>query len=403
MLQLSCIDFRKGTFLFLDGASNNRQFYIIQQGKVACSAPLAPGKNSNRLLSVGDFVGVIPCMSNHLHMENVVSITDTRCIAIRKEQFPDLIAQNTSVALKIIKAFTKRMREMNDEFTKLALNSSSVMSAQKIYDVAKYYDEADYKDIAIYAYYWYMKECPKGEYVEKAKDRFLKLRTHCHAKHFEPTAELSREYDKGTMIMAEGQSGNEMFVIQKGQVAITKIVDGSEVVLAVLKEGDMLGEMALLENKPRSASAIARENSVLTVINRSNFDKMVQTQPQLITRLTTTLADRLWFMYKQFSNTCLKDPMHKVIDMLAIQLEKDKHTEGSYNMSLTPNDLVNMCGFPKEAQDEVLGQVMHKSMIKVVKNNIVIPDCKSIINFAVLYKKQEEADRIKEQQKIKLR
>ena len=49
-----------------------------------------------------------------------------------------------------------------------------------------------------------------------------------------------------------------MFIIQEGAVRITKVVDGREVILAVLKKGDMFGEMALLENKPRSASAIAK-------------------------------------------------------------------------------------------------------------------------------------------------
>ena len=59
------------------------------------------------------------------------------------------------------------------------------------------------------------------------------------------------------MIFSECQAGADMFIIQDGAVRITKVVDGQEVILAVLNKGDMFGEMSLLENKPRSASAIA--------------------------------------------------------------------------------------------------------------------------------------------------
>ena len=53
------------------------------------------------------------------------------------------------------------------------------------------------------------------------------------------------------MIFSEAQSGSDMFIIQRGEVSITKVVNGNEVTLAVLKKGDMFGEMALIENKPR--------------------------------------------------------------------------------------------------------------------------------------------------------
>ena len=83
----------------------------------------------------------------------------------------------------------------------------------------------------------------------------------------EPTAETVRFYPKGTMVFSECQSGQDMFIIQDGQVKITKIVNGTEVILAVLKKGDFFGEMALLENKPRSASIIAFEDCYLMVVN----------------------------------------------------------------------------------------------------------------------------------------
>ena len=58
----------------------------------------------------------------------------------------------------------------------------------------------------------------------------------------------------GTMIFSDFQPGSEMFIIKEGSVKISKVTNDTEVTLAILKQGDMFGEMALLENKPRSAS-----------------------------------------------------------------------------------------------------------------------------------------------------
>jgi len=100
-------------------------------------------------------------------------------------------------------------------------------------------------------------------------------------------------------------------------------------------------EMALLENKTRSASAIAQENCKVMVVNQKNFNHMVSIHSQLISRLTITFADRLWAMYRQLSNTRFREPLHKAIDMLSIQLEKDRKLFGSYQTAITFQDLIH--------------------------------------------------------------
>ena len=87
----------------------------------------------------------------------------------------------------------------------------------------------------------------------------------------EETAEFTRSYPKDTMVFSETMPGRQLYIIQQGQVKITKIMNNNEVLLAVLKPGDIFGEMSLLENKPRSASAISFEDSVLLAVNRENF------------------------------------------------------------------------------------------------------------------------------------
>ncbi len=391
MLQLQIVNFRKGTYLVVEGKADTDHFYIIQKGSVQCIKASGSGI-SPVIYGPGDFVGVVPCMSGHLQIETAIAVTDVMAISVRKEQYPELIANNTPVALKIIKTFANRMRVMNEMLTKATLNSVVKETYDQIFNVAQYYEKTSRSDIATYAYYQYLKTKPTGPNADLAKQRFIALKPKTHAVYFEPTAEMNRSYPKDTMIFSESQSGADMFIIQKGEVTISKVVKGNEVILCVLKKGDMFGEMALLENKPRSASAIAHSDCVLMVINRSNFNQMVSTQPQLIAKLTTTLADRLWSMYRQLDNANLSDPLAKMVDMLSLQIEKQKIAISSNKQSmqteLTPKDLANMCGLPAQLQSKAIYELEQSDNYRIKGGKIFIKDLLELTKQAAFYRKQ---------------
>lgn len=391
MLQLQIVKFTQGSYIVVEGKSNNESFYIIQQGLVQCTKSSGSG-TTNIKYGPGDFVGVVPCMASRNQIETAIALTSVTLICVKREQYPELIAQNTPVALKIIKTFANRMRVMNEMLTQATLNSVVNDDYDQIFNVAQYYEKSQQIDIAVFAYYQYLKTQPQGEKAEYAKKRFIMLKKMSHAVYFEPTPETSRIYPKGTMIFSESQRGSDMFIIQKGEVAISKVVKGNEVTLAVLKKGDMFGEMALIENKPRSASAIAHSDCQLMVINRSNFNQMVATQPQLIAKLTTTLADRLWSMYRQLENANLSDPFAKVIDMLALQLEKQRISltnisQPSYQTNFSPKEITNMCGLAEQGQTIAINGIYNSSNLKIEDGNILIKDTRELLKQSAFYRK----------------
>lgn len=394
MLQLMINTFKKGSYMVVEGKTDSDRFYIIQQGQVQCYKASGSGMQPF-ILGPGDFVGVVPCMSGHLQIETAIALTDVVSIAVKKDQYPELIVKNTPVALKIIRTFANRMRQMNEMLTKATLNTVASDSYDQIFRVGQFYEKTMQQDIAVYAYYQYLKTRPVGPMADYAKQHFVALKPRTHAVYFEPTKDLTREYPANTMIFSEAQSGADMFIIQSGEVAISKVVDGNEVTLALLHKGDMFGEMALLENKPRSASAIAHTNCKLMVVNLANFNQMVTTQPQLIARLTTTLAERLWSMYRQLDNANLKDPYQKMLDMLSLQIEKqkidiDRMVTKGLQTDLTPKDLVNMCGIANEMQAKAIYDFQTSSHIKLVDGKIFIKDVPELVKQTSFFRKQSE-------------
>jgi CRP-like cAMP-binding protein len=393
LIQLTFVNFRKGSYLLVDGKSSSQSFYIINKGQVRCYKEIDVPGDPPVTLGPGDFVGVIACMSGQSEIESVEALTDVVAILVRKDQYSELIENNTQVALKIIRNFANRMRTLNEVLTQLTQHDIVEATPDQLFHAAEFYYKMKQFNAAVFGFYQYLKACPKGEHAEQAKQRFVALKPKTNAVYFENSADTLRNYPRGTMIFCECQTGHDMFIIQEGQVKITKVVNDNEVILAVLKKGEFFGEMALLENKPRSASAIAFEDCRLMVVNRSNFDNMVQTQSQLVARLTMTLSDRLWSMNRNLINAQITEPVMKLLDMLAIQVEKLKMPlvpNMQYQFDISPYDLANMCGIPKEKQALYMTPLMQDSHIKILNNKIIVTDCADLIKVTAFYRSKSK-------------
>ncbi len=106
-------------------------------------------------------------------------------------------------------------------------------------------------------------------------------------------AALSVSFNAGETIFREGDLGTEMYIINDGKVEILNRVGEDERVLAVLEKGDFFGEMSVLEDLPRAATARALTDSRLLQINGSTFDQMLQANPEIAVRMMRKLSRRL--------------------------------------------------------------------------------------------------------------
>jgi CRP-like cAMP-binding protein len=397
-LQLTFVNFQKESYIVVEGKQNADRFFIIRQGKVRVSKEVeVVAEEGGNVLGPGDFFGVVSTMSSHSHIETAQALTDVTLISVQKEQYGQLIQNNTPVAMKIILQFSRRMRYLDEALTRLTLKKTADNDFSHLFKVGEYYARQSQYNQAYYAYYKYLKYCPRGNEVNLVRERMMKIAPYAKAVKldFKPD-EFNRTYPKDSMIFSEGEGGDELYIIQKGSVKIAKIVDNNEVLLAVLKPGDVFGEMALLESKPRAAGAVAYEDCQVLVVNRANFERMIGAQPQIIARLTTLLAERIWFIYKQLANTLLSDPLGRMYDALLIQLEKNRipldQTE-SYTFDFGPKELVNMVGLPQGDGALVLRKMLENKQIQVVKDKICVADVTEVIKQTEYYRKMQKIEK----------
>jgi CRP-like cAMP-binding protein len=104
---------------------------------------------------------------------------------------------------------------------------------------------------------------------------------------------FGREHRAGDVLFREGERGEEMYVIQSGIVQILKRVGETERPLATLGRGEFVGEMALLNDKPRTATAMVLEHARCLVIDRATLEQMISNNTEIALRLVKKLARRL--------------------------------------------------------------------------------------------------------------
>jgi len=399
--QAETVNFKKDAFITVEGKQKADRFFIIQKGKVRLirETEIFKDEDEKGILKEGDIFAVVSAMSSHSHIESAQAISDVTLIEVKKEQCGDVIQKNPHIAIKIIQQFSKQLRYLNKSLTKHTLkNTTDENDVTHLFDVGEYYYKHECYNQAFYAYNKYLEYCPEGKYVEKAHIRKNSIAEKVKEEnlHFKING-VNRTYPKDTPFFCENELGEELFVIQKGAVKISKIVNGNEKILAILETGDIFGEMAILENKPRSASAVAyNDECVVMAVDKANFEMLAETQPQLVSRLTTMLSERIWAVYRQLASTVITEPLGRMYDALLLYLEKndvsiDMENAEAYTFNFGVEELITMVGLKKEKGLELVQLMLEKGKkMQLKEEKLHCPDIRIILREVQYYRKKTE-------------
>jgi CRP-like cAMP-binding protein len=126
--------------------------------------------------------------------------------------------------------------------------------------------------------------------------------------------DAGRSFPKGTVFFREGDVGTEMYLINEGEVMITKKVEGVDVVLIELGAGEFFGEMSLITNRPCTVGAEAITDCKLTVVNKDTLETLITSNPLVALSLTKKLVLKLEKAYVEIESLFKKS--HKLIEQM---------------------------------------------------------------------------------------
>jgi len=373
------VKFVKDSFFVVEGKADTDRFYIIQSGTVRVSRDVdrITGEKES-IAGPGDIIAAVSVMAGYSYIETAVAVTDVTLLAVERKSYSSLIRAKTPIAVKIIQQFSRRLRTLNEVLSRLAVSASAISEPAHLFNVAEFYAKQRKYGQALYAYQRYVGYCPNAGNVKEAKQKAAQLAPNVKvARPVYPPNKMDRTYPANTLLFAEGEPGNELYVIQGGSVKIGKIVNNQEVILAVLRKGDIFGEMALLDNKPRTASAEIVEDCKVLAVNRANFIELIKNSPDLVARLTTLMAERIWFMYKQLANTLIENPLGRIYDALATQLEKERvplDTGQPYLCNFGFKEMADMARIPQIEHNNLINRLILTKRINIIDNKLFVSD-----------------------------
>jgi CRP-like cAMP-binding protein len=391
--QPATVHLKKDAYVFVEGKQKADKFYIVKHGDVRIIRE-ALNNDLGSVVGPGEMFGLISTMAAHGYIESAVAMTNVTLMAIERKQYGSLIRKVNSVAVNSIKAFSQRLRELDAAFSQRALKNTASADPSHIEQIAAFYEFSGKLKSALYAYSRYLELCPNARNTAHINTKIAELKACVAGIRLEYTPDkMIQTYPKEHLLFAEGEKGDTMYIIQDGSVKITKIVDFKEIILAVLGKGDIFGEMALLEDKPRAATAEVYEDCTLLAVNRDNFSNLIKDQPDMVVRMATLMSERIWLLYRQLDNTFIENPLGRVYDALLIQLEKNRvdiNSDEMYQCNFGIKELIGMAGIPESENKHLDRRVLGDGKLIFKDDKIQIIKISDILKESVFYRKAQK-------------
>jgi CRP/FNR family transcriptional regulator, cyclic AMP receptor protein len=193
---------------------------------------------------------------------------------------------------------------------------------------------------------------------------------------------VGKSVARATSICAKGDPGSCLFAICRGTVKIlAPSVDGHDAVLNVIGKGDIFGEIALLDGRPRTADAVAVTDCELFIIERRDFLPLIREEPEIALRMIEILCARLRRTTEQAENLMFLHLPGRLAKAL-LRLSESDAPAGERKAVVTQKDLGNIIGMSRESTNRQLRIWEQQGLVRLERGGIVILSTKALERIA---------------------
>jgi CRP-like cAMP-binding protein len=204
------------------------------------------------------------------------------------------------------------------------------------------------------------------------------------AGELESFGRFARTFKAGAMIFSEFEPGDNFYLIQSGRVHLVKLIGEIEKTLDIIGPPEMFGEMAILENSPRSATAIALDEVKVLEFNARNFEVLLLGNPQIAMRILRMFCKRIYDAKRRFMTLLLEDPQAKIADVFLMfdetQPNIDRTTERR-EFETTVDNIAQWAAMGVKETREILAHFAFQNRMEIQSGRIVVKNINDIIRF----------------------
>lgn len=368
--------FRKGSYIYIEGDEDADQVFIVIQGRIHFNNRNKNIKITHRDAGPGEIFGFISSLSSKPRMESAIAAEDTTVVALPSSSFLANLHGNPDLAFKVLNYFADFLRQYDDLIFADNGKEDLLPLETRLHKTGLYYYQESEYQISLYILNRLLQLFPSCQYVDSGRAMILEMENTGTRSILEPIHQgIYNVYADNQAIFCEDEPGEELFIIKEGKVKIVKYQQNTEIMLSVLKEGDIFGELAIVSSKPRNATAISFGKSVLLPINKDALAKLIQKSPPILKRIFTALSQRLWFTHIRLDSKVYRQAVTRFYAFLENKLIEENipiQSEETYTFKFGIDELLKMNGASQARDGRAVEELLKDSNFKFNFGQIII-------------------------------
>lgn len=389
--------YNKGSIIYFENDKDERIF-ILQKGVVILtSTDSETGMTETQQVSNGEFFGVKSALGHFPREETATVLQDTVAISMSVTEFENIFSNNKQVVYKMLRVFSGQLRQVHRKTQSLLQNDDNANQQGGMFSVAKsFYEDQNYRaccDVCI-KYLTHFPTAFDKDAVAKlyadAKLRHDKLAQKTSASQSAAPASYSgalkqfmlpaferfqKKYEPEQVIICEFEPGDSFYLIQSGEVQLVKCINGVKKNLDILKPGEFFGEMAILDNSPRSATCMAIGPVECLEFNKANFEVLVTGNPQIAIVLLKIFCKRIYDQKRRLKILTIKDNTARIADTFCMFDEMNpsaKPNEKSRRFNVTQADIASWSGLSAQVVQEEMHKFVSSGKVQTFDTYMIV-------------------------------
>ena len=391
------IAYAKGSIIYFEEDKDDRIF-ILQKGLIVLSSTdVETGVPVTEYAREGEFFGVKSAFGRFPREETATVVADSLVIAMSVAEFEQLFSSNKQIIMKMLRVFSNQLRAVHKKSEQILGSGEGVNPQAGMASVAQcFYDEEQYRsccDICLKFLKLYPNSDDKDTVARlyaDSKKRFDKLQataarqdsgdqivipTGSSGFYLPGFERFVKTFERDSVIISEHEPGETFYLIQSGSIQLVKCVNGVRKNLDILHPGEFFGEMAILENSPRSATCVAIDKVEVLEFNKANFEALITGNPQMALILLKLFCKRIYDQKRRLKILLIAEPHARLASVFMMFDEMNPSTNAvdkSRRFNLTISDLSHWSGLPGDVVRDEVNKFVEKRRIEVYDTYIIV-------------------------------
>ncbi|MCR4733557.1 MAG: Crp/Fnr family transcriptional regulator [Treponema sp.] len=391
------MQYTKGSIIYFEGDHDERIF-IMQQGAVLLSSTdIESGQPIAEQIKSGEFFGVKSALGHFGREETATALVPTIAVALTIQEFEILFSNNKQLIMKMLRVFSNQLRQIHKKTESILNNIVADQQSGMLAVAQSFYDDEQFRS-ACDIYVKFLKRYPNSPQLQEVTKLYTTAKAHsdraaARTKFNQPSdssdsdssnlklfslpafERFAKNYEPGEVIIAEYEPGDTFYLLQSGRVQLVKCVNGTSKNLDILKPGEFFGEMAILDNSPRSATCVAIGNVKCLEFNKENFELLITGNPQMALMLLKIFCKRIYDQKRRFRILVIKDLPARMADVFLMLDEMNPNAnpaEKQRRFNVTIPDLAHWSGLSVEVARDEINKLVEKRKVELYDNYIIV-------------------------------